>query len=367
MKSVRFLALAVALAGAAGCKNARPVTPPHEQARSTTFPHSRHGGFDCIDCHTGIPNAKALGEAKLPTVVKCQECHEFDKMTDAEKAEHTPPARVPSRDYQITFDHAAHLPRFQEKEINAVCANCHKDLPEAGQTKKVTPAMRACTACHNHNTDVANAKCQPCHVSLRRYPLKPIEAIAGFSHEANFIRRHTQLARNGAETCAQCHDQTFCANCHATSTVPVRPEIRWPEKIQADFIHRGDYVSRHQMEAAADPTLCRRCHGSYFCDSCHGVQNISPRAPSPRRDPHPVGWATPGSGEFHGTVARQNIVACAGCHDQGPASICATCHRSLGPGRPAIGGNPHPAGYGSKHSRSDIAKNAMCKWCHTDG
>jgi hypothetical protein len=366
MKTLRVLALAVAAAGlVTACKASRPVGATHEQPIATTFPHEKHGGFDCIDCHTGIPNAKALGQAKLPGVVKCQECHELDKMTPADRAAHTPPTRAP-REYQMSFNHNDHLNRIKTKEINQACATCHKELPQPGVARDVTPPMQACTACHHHEEEVAAAKCQPCHVSLRRYPLKPIEALAAFSHQGNFIKEHKNIARNGAETCAQCHDQTYCANCHATSTVPFKNEIRFPERVEADFIHRGDFVSRHQIEAAADPASCRRCHGSYFCDSCHKVQNLSPRASNPL-DPHPKGWAIPGSGEFHGTAARANIVACAGCHDQAQGSVCVNCHRSLGPNAAGIGGNPHPSDYASHHPRSDIAKNAMCRVCHTNG
>ena len=375
MNSARLTLCAALLGGlTAACQGSslRPVEAPAEQARTSTFPHDKHEGFDCVDCHTGIPKATVLGQAKLPGVVKCQECHDFDAMNAADKALHTPPTRE-AREHAITFNHADHLARIKTKEVNDACKTCHKDdqIPEPGPARDSAPRMQACTSCHHHAEEVADAKCQPCHLSLRRYPLKPIEALAGFSHEGDFVKRHGELAKGSAATCAQCHDQTYCARCHDTATVPFRTEIEFPERVQSDFIHRGDYVSRHQAEAAVDATSCRKCHGSFFCDSCHTDQNVSPRVAlegGTPRDPHPAGWATPNSGAFHGNAARQNILACAGCHDQaGPTNLCVQCHRSNGPGSAGEGGNPHPSDYGSRHTRADINKNAMCRACHTNG
>lgn len=373
MNALRLLVVAaLATALATGCKNARPVSPEtHEAPRATLFTHEKHGGFDCVDCHTGIPKAQKLGEAKLPTVVKCEECHPdignpTDEATRKAAAAAAAIGKGAKPEYQISFNHEDHLKRIKTKEINQACATCHKELPEAGKVRDVTPPMEACTSCHHHEQEVAQARCTPCHVSLRAYPLKPLEAIAAMSHQGNWIREHRNVAKNGAETCAQCHDQTYCANCHANATVPVRPEIRFPERVEADFIHRADYVSRHQIEASADPASCRKCHGSFFCDSCHQAQGISSgKTLGTGRNPHPIGWANDRSkgAEFHGTAARNNIVACAGCHDQGPASICVNCHRVPG----IAGVNIHPSSFMSKHTHADISKNGMCRACHTNG
>jgi hypothetical protein len=305
--------------------------------------------------------------------VKCEECHPdlakpADETTRKAAASAAAIGQGPAREYQISFNHEDHLKRIKTKEVNQACAACHKELPETGKLRDVTPAMETCTACHYHQEEVAVAKCSPCHVSLRRYPLKPVEAIAAMSHQGNWIREHGTPAKNGAETCAQCHDQTYCANCHANATVAMRPEIRFPERIESDFIHRGDYVGRHQIEAAADPASCRKCHGSFFCDSCHTAQNVSPRnglAGGSPHNPHPIGWANDKSrgADFHGTAARNNIVGCAGCHDQGPAAICVKCHSVPG----SVGVNIHPSSFMSKHTHDDIRKNSMCRACHLNG
>ena len=379
MKALLHVAAAALAAGSlAACKNAQPVShETHEVQRTWAFPHEKHGGFDCVDCHTGIPRETKLGQARLPGQVKCEECHEIKNPTDDQSkrvvAALANIQKRPAVAYMLNFNHADHLGRIKTKEVNQACATCHKELPEVGPARDVTPVMASCTTCHYHGEEVAQAKCQPCHVSLRRYPLKPIESLTAFSHTAAFTKEHGPLAANSTATCAQCHDQTYCANCHANATVPFRPEIRFPEKIEANFIHRSDYVSRHQIEVQTDPTLCRRCHGSYFCDSCHTAQNVSPRARTATNsphDPHPANWANAVGGspqEFHGAAARANIVSCAGCHDQGSASICTTCHRSNGPGLAGVGGDPHPPDFRSRHKRDEIGKTAMCRACHLNG
>jgi len=370
MKTSRLVALSLLACGLLACEGTRRVdTPAEARTWTTSFPHEKHQAVDCTDCHTAIPRATRLGRAEPPDVAKCKECHDLASMSAPDRAAHTPRPRE-AAEHSITFDHAAHLRVIKAKDASEACKTCHKEdrLPEPGPARSVTPDMKTCTACHHHEQEVAETRCTPCHVSLRRFPLKPIEALAGFSHRGDFVHAHGKLVKNTAETCAQCHDQTFCARCHATATVPFRTEIQFPEKVESNFIHRGDYVSRHQIEAAATPDSCRKCHGSYFCDSCHAQQNISPRVSlggGTPRNPHPAGWANPGSGQFHGTAARQNIVSCAACHDQGPASICVTCHRSLGPGQAGIGGSPHGPGFNK--SRADIRRNSMCLACHTNG
>lgn len=333
-----------ALLVAACTSNARVQKPAEPRtAGDTTFPHSPHIDFDCTDCHDAIPSAAKLGVAPLPTGEKCQECHDPD---------YAPPERT-RREYTLNFSHTEHLKRVKAKGSDA-CKTCHLVLPEPGERGVTTPPMSVCTSCHAHQVEVSEARCTPCHVSLKRFRAEPIRQFVEFSHTGNFIREdHGRLAKNGAETCAQCHDQTFCAACHATGTAPMKVEIRFPENVQSDFIHRGDFVSIHKFDAERDPASCRKCHGSQFCESCHAVQGL---ARGLQNDPHPPGWA----GRPHADAARRNIVSCSGCHDQGASAVCVQCHTVGG-----IGPNPHPRNW--NHDEGDIRKNSMCLACHTSG
>jgi hypothetical protein len=349
-----FTLLAVA-ALAAGCRGQRKLEaakpPVARSLADTSFPHSAHEGVDCTTCHETAEKWAKLGDYQVPSADACAQCHEKDDM-------HTPPKPTAREGYEFRFSHANHLPRFKEKAANSSCLTCHKVLPEPGEARKLTPPMSACTSCHAHEKDVMEARCTPCHVSLKRYGMKPLEQFTEFSHAGNFIKEHGRLAMSSAETCAQCHDQTYCAACHATATNAMRPEFRFPENVTSDFIHRGDYQSRHHLDAQRDPASCLKCHGKQFCESCHVEQRLAPRSLS-ARNPHPRGWVQRGSGAFHGDAARQNIVSCSGCHDQGASSNCVQCHQVGG-----VGGNPHPAGWTKRHEREDISKNVACRACH---
>jgi len=129
-----------------------------------------------------------------------------------------------------------------------------------------------------------------------------------------------------------------------------------PHALEREFIHRGDFMVRHPIDARSQPAQCLTCHTQSYCDSCHVARGVSGN----RLDainPHPRGWIGPDptSPNYHGAEARRDIVSCAACHDQGPATNCIRCHR-VG----AVGGNPHPSGWRSMRSTDE----GMCRYCH---
>jgi hypothetical protein len=349
--------LALAL-GAAACGPKLAKEKPAAKDPAFVFPHSTHVDADvaCSSCHAmekatkleaGVRHVKIPARPSKQKV--CEDCHDKD-----------PDLKIPARmrPFRLTFDHAAHLPR-----VNGDCKRCHAEPPEAGAAEVKAPPMAACTSCHNHQQDFAQARCTPCHTDLKGF--KPQTA---FAHEGDWLRTHGALARGSAESCAACHDQTYCAECHSPQTAAGRPSIVFPERVDRSFIHRGDYVSRHMIEAGANPASCRRCHGPAFCQSCHEEQGLS-KLVQDFRDPHPAGWAVPpapGQIPPHGHAARRDISSCAGCHDQGAQATCVGCHRVGGiasdPVRNPNG--PHPSSFVSKHRGEDKTKNSMCAACH---
>jgi hypothetical protein len=332
------LALAAALAAGCSAKGKKAETEKEGARPPVTFTHKIHvdQGLECTQCHPNIAKSNSLADANLPTTAVCKDCHD-DKKAPPESKE--PP--------RLTFSHAWHLPIVKNK-----CDTCHKQLPEPGEERAVPP-MATCTGCHNHQKDFAAARCTPCHVDLKSFPLEPKSA---FAHVGQWIVAHGSYARTSVESCANCHDQTYCAECHDSQTTPMRLSVRFPEEVQRDFIHRGDYVSRHMIDAQANPASCARCHGTAFCSSCHTLQGLTTQAnPANLRNPHPSGWTAK---DQHGRAARNNVLACAACHDNGADAICVTCHRPGG-----VGGNPHPQSFLSKRSGDDQHKG-VCRACH---
>jgi len=146
-----------------------------------------------------------------------------------------------------------------------------------------------------------------------------------------------------------------------------KPSLVFPEEVDQKFVHRGDYLTRHQIEARHDSRYCMKCHGQYFCRSCHSLNGVA--APTDAnlrggitRNPHPADWLVPGSATSHGAKARQNIVQCASCHDRGGYSVCVKCHRVGG-----WGGSPHPPGWSWRDKSNQCRHSAMCATCHTGG
>lgn len=366
----RHLLAAVAAAFLAACA-AKDTKPAAKADPAYVFPHSPHveGDVDCKACHAAVAKATRLEDRVRHVALPkkngddCNGCHE-DKDFKEKINKLVVPART--RAFGVRFDHAAHLAKQ-----GVTCVTCHKALPEAGQTTPSPLSMDTCTGCHNHQADFKAGRCTPCHVDLKRYE-KP---VASFQHQGDFLRLHGALARPSAESCAACHDQTFCADCHSGATAPARQAVLFPEQVQRDFIHRGDFQSRHMIEAGANPASCRKCHGSAFCEACHTQRNLTEMSQKlaafsgvAPRNPHPAGWGIKGSGDFHGTAARKNIVACAGCHDNGSDAVCILCHRVEAAGgipMPTPNG-PHPSSFVSKHRGDDRTKRAMCMACHID-
>jgi len=295
--------------------------------------HAGHkkAGVDCLTCHEGIFDQTELGQpGAFPKEKVCLQCHKKEK--DAGN-----------------------------------CGMCHlrADKPATFVTKpektsfeKPVPPMSTCLGCHEnpqHQQQFDNGQCFTCHVDLTHYPLRPESFL---SHKGNFTRMHPQIARSTSAACEVCHQQTFCADCHAARTRPFKAETLYPDRPDRNWIHWGDFITRHSIEARANPAACQKCHPVSFCNDCHRQQRLTPDSSNPL-NPHPAGWLTPGSPSFHGTEARKDIVSCAACHDQGAASNCVTCHRVGGPG-----GNPHPSSFLSKHSASEINSKPMCLSCH---
>jgi hypothetical protein len=353
LAEVARLAFVLVAACSSTAQRPTPIEAPRDQIR---IPHDVHARAQvkCIACHEGVYDEKVLGTAPsaLPDEDTCLQCHKDEKAkgncgfchTDVQHA--TKPTLAEGT---VRMDHAKHIDLVKED-----CTACHKQLPEPFVVETTVPRMSDCLGCHDHATEYARTECTSCHPSLNRLALKP---LSDFSHQGNYIARHGADARSSAGTCAQCHDQTYCADCHA-KTVSTRVEVKFPEAVGAEYIHRNDFLGRHSIEAAGNEASCRKCHGVSFCTSCHEAQNLTTTAANPR-DPHSVGWTIPGSSDFHGDAARRDIASCQSCHDQGPRSNCVTCHRVGG-----MGGNPHPASWLSHHDHREISSNGMCTTCH---
>jgi hypothetical protein len=315
------------------------------------FPHARHlkAKLECVACHDSVYDATDLKDHHLPKEAKCMECHKDKKESGNCAFCHSNPSAIeprPEREPHLSFDHSKHIDR-----VNEDCTVCHKVLPEPRRAGE-PPKMAACLSCHNHQENFDKGECSLCHKDLWMHPLKPEST---FEHSPNFLHEHASAARSDGAACSQCHEQTFCSDCHA-KTVGITVEDKEFDRVDRAFVHRGDFISRHATEASANPAMCERCHTTSSCESCHTARNVGAAAQDPR-NPHPSGWAFPGSPSFHGDAARTEVETCAVCHDHGGHPDCITCHKVGG-----IGGNPHPASFLSRHRT--VERTPTCLECH---
>jgi hypothetical protein len=324
------------------------------------FSHARHAKakVECLACHESIYDAKDLKGSFLPKEAKCLECHKKEKETGNCVMCHSEPklaATWPRREPGVKIDHAKHIELTKED-----CTKCHFALKEPGIDVKISAGHDACLSCHEpHGKQFDGAQCNGCHVDLKRYQYKP---AAELSHQGDFLRQHQVAAKAAGASCASCHEQNFCLDCHGR-TAMAAPGVGMQDRPDRSFIHRNDFFSRHSVEAQADPASCQKCHGATAgqssCMQCHTAQHVSTASLSPR-NPHPAGWALPGAGNgFHGDAARRDATSCMSCHDQGAQSNCVSCHKVGG-----VGGDPHPITFGKRHSLAEARSSAVCLTCH---
>ena len=336
--------LALTLAAFAACRS---------ESAPQRFPHQVHlagiacgvpGKPACLSCVSCHDVARHDSGQRLPQVAVCERCHRDTHQVRAVLA--VEPVR-PSG--EITIDHDKHLAM---PEIRGQCVPCHAGVVDA--KRPPLPPMSQCFTCHEHSEQWDRGQCTPCH---QPEALRRTMPTTFLKHDAGFLRHHGNVMaeRQQAQLCQSCHTQAQCQSCHDV-TQDLKVETRRPEKLESGQVHRGDFMVRHAIEARSEPARCLSCHTVQGCDSCHVARGVSANVANPS-NPHPPEWVgtNTNSSNFHGTVARRDIVSCAGCHEAGPATNCIRCHKVGG-----YGGNPHPRGW--KSARGIDAE--MCRYCH---
>lgn len=103
--------------------------------------------------------------------------------------------------------------------------------------------------------------CTSCHDADR----------AASNHDARWLRTHGAVAVRDQRSCELCHQTSSCADCHA-SREEIKPSDKRPSRFDAATPHRGDYISKHQVDGRLDPASCFPCHGrknEERCRVCH--------------------------------------------------------------------------------------------------
>ncbi len=158
-------------------------------------------------------------------------------------------------------------------------------------------------------------------------------------HAAGFARAHGALAASGASSCASCHAQRFCADCHTGERVTHR-------------YHKANFVSTHAPQAYSRETDCSSCHSAEaFCRDCHRQTGLAATTNTRSTVFHN---AQPQWLLQHGRAARQDLKSCTTCHQQ---TYCMQCHSDLG-------SRISPHGPGFDAVRMSAKNPRLCLTCH---
>lgn len=329
------------------------ATTANSMKKQEFFSHKLHlesVGLECDACHEGAADATSADVNLLPSPDVCATCHEQSDPFVQEYTAYKPPYR------DVIFAHSRHA-----GTLGIDCMDCHAGIATADHppSEQGIPDMAMCVNCHSRRE--INSSCDVCH--------KRVELMIPDNHTPDFIVDHVELARQNSKSCATCHTQTYCQECHDGAALGVA--VREDGKAAADRIgpmasahdgrdvlvlqrrHDLNYRYTHGADAKTRESDCAICHEtSTFCVACH-----RPETDDARNKPisHEVaGFAAHG----HADQARNDIELCAACHDETAAEpTCLRCHKDLV--------SPHPDGFmedvhGSWHDDD----NAVCFVCH---
>jgi hypothetical protein len=303
------------------------------------FSHQKHFGeqnIACDDCHTLAKESKRSSDTLMANHESCTTCHEEQISNDCALCHTNPKEIVPmqAKEREIIFSHELH---FTKNRI--ACESCHEGLETVPYaTKSNMPAMTTCMHCHLEKNVSRN--CESCHTDfVSLYPE---------NHRiADFKKQHKKYSRvgEGEATCATCHSENFCQDCHAgtelysfgtqrdfmTEPSPKTSAKDSPNLLRLQNIHELNYRFSHGIDARSRFLDCSSCHDQKtFCSECHDAGgNITQQKIKP--ESHAIaGFATlPGTdGGRHKELARRDIESCMSCHDvEGKEPICAMCHQ----------------------------------------
>lgn len=132
----------------------------------------------------------------------------------------------------------------------------------------------SCTGCH------VRTECEECHNATRTGRGAAASQAKGASfHPANFLQRHASAAFGRNLECANCHETSrFCRDCHE------RTGMGTAGRQEAGFHDAQPFwLLNHGKPARQGLESCATCHKQTDCMQCHsdlGAFRVSPHGPS---------------------------------------------------------------------------------------
>lgn len=268
-----------------------------------------HGGFECVDCHTGITEIPHEEDLKHPD---CNQCHD-DVAAEYSQSLHGMSLARGDKDAPYCWDcHSSHYVYSGQDSLSMTsklnqpitCARCHSDpsLVKKHHIPIANPSKLYETSVHYkmiEQGEVNSASCSDCHGAHDLQPqAQPNSKINKF---------------NIAKTCSQCHSEIYqqysesihgkglmagrtdnptCTDCHAEHAIKAHTDPSSTvyatvvsKTLCADCHEAERIVARYNIKGNVVKSYSDSYHGlavrggsvvSANCASCHGVHNILP-------------------------------------------------------------------------------------------
>lgn len=224
-----------------------------------------HTRDDCMACHVG-PASQSLDaltprrESKAPGV----------ELLPAPPVTHAAPT--------FRLDHgdiaAAAEGRCTTCHLPAECTTCHVGGQAAALPATQTvplPASVPAPVSLGEGADVPETRLSP----WSHQPLATALDPQGGFHASDFVMTHSTDAWNGLLECSNCHDtQVFCRSCHVESGLASTSRLG-PGYHDAEPL----WLLRHGQSARQALESCASCHRQKECLQCHsttGAFRVSP-------------------------------------------------------------------------------------------
>ena len=260
------------------------LTPP-----PLKFAHAAHSTTACAGCHGDMARVDLATRKQLPTMATCLRCH--TEGTNERRCADCHLAKLGGV-IETEFAHGSLVPR------HTGLGDAHGPGFATQHRQEANQIDATCAACHDRST------CVGCHQGVT----KPLEF-----HPGNYVITHGIEARRGTPDCSACHRaQSFCVACHERSGVGLRGSTEFEPGNPDRAFHPIGWASstggpnRHAGEARRNMTSCASCHRENDCLQCHSAEVGALRA-----SPHPSGWV--GSARCR-ALDRGNRRMCLKCH-----------------------------------------------------
>lgn len=345
------------LAAATGLTLARiaslPRPPSHDDPNflTTHGPAARASIASCAICHARESCERChVGASITPSIATLASDPRIAPLQRGKAPVYATPAD--HRGTQFVLTHATASRQAPQRcavcHARESCQTCHtgegardvlRQLPSAGEGGAPGVQLRRATPARAPASPPSTSFFSRWIALLTASPSRADTTYKVRVHPADFARTHREVAASGQMQCAGCHTQHYCTDCHAGQRATRR-------------YHPANFLATHAPQAYGRETNCSSCHSAEaFCRSCHRQAGLAAKTNARSTVFHnaqPL-WLLQ-----HGRAARQDLNACATCHQQ---TYCMQCHSDLGSRI-----NPHGPGFDAARMASKNPQ--LCLMCH---